>query len=261
MNKGWVFLLSGIFIMAVGLAWIITGSPGPNLNLNPSGPLTPVATPSPNLTIPATETPVALVTVKLSSDEIKLHFMDLAFGSGNANLERRSTTDNNGRIIIAVTGNNNADIPVLENAAREFNSLSQTNKLSEQIKQSPSGNIAIKFIKESGMDAIVLNTTDGVINQEFRSGNITTAKITAGTIYINASLPGALRNHTILRSLYYELGITGTSQSYPDSLFYGDDNTNANLSYADQKAIEILYGPGLKRGMSLDDVKKVVYLR
>jgi hypothetical protein len=260
MNKGWVFLLSGIIIMAIGLVWIFSGIPTPGLN--PAGPVTPVATPSPNITAPeGTETPVPQVTVQLSSDEIKLHFMDLAFGSGNANLERWSAADNNGRIIIAVTGNSNTDLPLLETVARQFNSLSQTNKVSEQIKRSSSGDIAIKFIKESGMDAIVLNTTNSLANQEFRSDNVTTAKITPGTIYINASLTGDMRNHTIVRSLYYELGVMGTTQSYPDSLFYSEGNTNTNLTYADQKAVEILYGTGLTRGMSIDDVKKVVYLR
>jgi hypothetical protein len=260
MNKGWAFLLSGIIIMAIGLIWIFTGSPAPNLN--PSGPLTPITTPSPNMTVPqGTETPVPQATVKPSSDELKLHFLDLAFGSGNAALERWSATDNNGRIIIAVTGNSNTDIPLLENAAREFNSLSQTNKLSEQIKRSSSGDLAIKFIKENGMGAIVLNSTNSLANQEFRYDNFTTAKITPGTIYINASLTGDLRNHTLMRSLYYEMGLTGSTQSYPDSLFYSEDNTNTNLTYADQKAVEILYGTGLTSGMRLDDVKKVVYLR
>ena len=283
MKTGWAFLLTGIFIIAVGLAWIITGgtapepapanSPAPAATLpqiteTPFGisapEMTPAATTSPSLMTPAsptTEIPAAQATAQLSSDDIKMHFMDLAYGAGNAYLERWNATENNGRIIISVTANNDADIPLLETAAREFNSMSQTNQLSEQIKEGENGNIAIKFISEKGMDGIALNTSEDLTNREFRLDGVTAAKTTHGTIYINTNLNGDVRNHTIVRSLFYELGFVGDTQKYPDSVFYGEDNTNVNLTYADLKAIGIMYGTGLTHGMSVSDVERVVYIR
>lgn len=276
MKTGWAFLLSGIFIIAVGVAWIIMGSPAPGPG--PSGAPAPVASPSPvpeiipspaespsqTATTPApvtTDTPAPQATAKLSSDDIKMHFMDLAYGAGNAYLERWNATDNNGRIVLSVTANNDADIPMLAAAAKEFNRQSQTNQVSGQIKEGANGNIAIKFISEDGFDGIVINTTQGLTNREFRAGNLTTAKVTHGTIYINANLKGGLRNHTLIRTLFYELGFVGETQDFPDSLFYAGENTNTNLTDADLKAIGIMYGNGLTHGMTVEDVKRVVYIR
>jgi hypothetical protein len=276
MKTGWAFIISGIIVIAVGVAWIITGSlapgadqpgsPMPAPTQSPAPEVTPsvAALPSPATTDPApsaTDTPAPQATVKLSSDDIKMHFMDLAYGSGNAYLERWNATDNNGRIVISVTANSDTDIPLLEEAAREFNSQSGTNQVSEQIKEGSNGDIAIKFIPENGFDGIVINTSESLTNREFTAGNLTTAKLTHGTIYINANLKGDLRNHTLIRSLFYELGFVGETQKYPDSLFYAEENTHTSLSDADLKAIGIMYGTGLTHGMAVDDVKRAVYIR
>jgi len=268
MKTGWAFLLSGIFIIAVGVVWILTGISAPGADtaatLFPAPGITqaPGASPSPSGTAPATtETPVPQATLQLSSDEIKMHFMDLAYGTGNAYLERWNATDNNGRIVVSVTGNRDTDIPLLVEAAREFNSQSQTNQISEQIKEESNGDIAIKFISPDGFGGIVINTSGSLTNREFSAGNLTTAKITHGTIYINADLKGGQRNHTLIRSLFYELGFVGETLKYPDSLFYAGENTNVNLTDADLNAIGIMYGTGLTHGMTVDDVKRVVYIR
>jgi hypothetical protein len=270
MKTGWVFLLSGIFIIAVGVVWILTGSSAPGADMSatlfPAPGITqaPGPSPSPSATAPApaiAETPVPQATPQLSSDEIKMHFMDLAYGAGNAYLERWNATDKNGRIVLSVTGNSDTDIPLLAEAAREFNSQSQTNQISEQIKEESNGDIAIKFISADGFDGIVINTSESLTNREFSTGNLTTAKITHGTIYINADLKGEQRNHTLIRSLFYELGLVGETLKYPDSLFYAGENTNVHLTDADLKAIGIMYGTGLTHGMTVDDVKRVVYIR
>lgn len=276
MKQGWAFLVSGLVIMAIGVTWLIAGMiwSGTNPGAGPAG--TPVPTPVPGGTgatptesmtrpegVPATtpETPAPQTTTALSSDDIKLHFLDLAYGAGNAFLERWNANENNGRIIVSVTANNNADIVLLEQAAKEFNSLSRTNQISENIKQGPYGNIAIKFIPENGMNGIVINTSETLTSREFRVNDTLAAKITRGTVYINANLKGGVRNHTLIRSLYYQLGFVGETDDYADSLFSSDQNTNVNLSYADRKAVEIMYGPGLTHGMTVDDVKKAVYIR
>ena len=107
--------------------------------------------------------------------------MDLAFGSGNAYLERWNATDNNGRIVISVSANHDTDIPQLAGAAQEFNRISQTNQLSGMIKDGMNGNIAIKFIPENGMDAIALNTSDDLSNREFRITRPSSRRSPAGS--------------------------------------------------------------------------------
>ncbi len=280
MKTGWAFLLTGIVVIAIGLAGILTGWPASEPGRgSPPGAANPVATLSPGLahtaveapamaapilTVPASPAggiPAVQATPEISSDEIKMHFMDLAFGAGNAYLERWNATENDGRLIISVIANNDADIPLLETAAHEFNSMSQTNQLSERIKEGSNGDIAIKFISADGMDGIALNTSTDLTSQEFRQGGIIAAKITRGAIYINADLKGDVRNHTLIRSLFYEMGFVGDTQKYPDSVFYAGDNTNVNLTDADLGAIGIMYGTGLTHGMSVSDVKRVVYIR
>jgi hypothetical protein len=264
MKAGWAFLLSGIFIIAIGVALIIVGWP-------PNEPIPSVINPAPTLSSITNETPVPsetttisptpTPTITISSDAIKLHFLDLAFGAGNAYLERWNATDNNGRIVISVTASNDADTLLLANAVRQFNSMSQTNTLSGQIKQDSTGDISIKFIPADGMEGIAMNASSSQATREFTIDGATAAKITRGSIYINANLKGDVRNHTLIRSLFYELGVVGNTDTYPDSVFYSGDNTNVNLTYADLKAIEIMYGAGLAHGMSVTDVKKVVYIR
>jgi len=279
MKAGWAFLLSGILIIAIGLAWIFTGwsagtstsspdqSSSPSFfpgfpSLGPSAGEGAVATRTPVTPTPTVlETPAPQNTPAISSDDIKLHFLDLAFGAGNANLERWNATDNNGRIVISLTANNNADTRLLENAAREFNSISKTNQISEMIKQGGTGDITIKFIPENGMEGIAINASDGRTSREFSIDGVTAAKISRGSVYINANLKGDVRNHTLIRSLFYELGVVGDSDTYPDSVFYSGDNTNTNLTYVDKKAIEIMYGSGLTPGMSANEVKGIIYIR
>jgi hypothetical protein len=283
MNSSSYLFIIGLFIIAFGVAWILTGGPGadlgspvpttplpaPDVNESASIP-TPVQDTSAQPTFGAqpitpvvpvtTASPTPQPTAQISSDDIKLHFMDLAFGSDNTYLERWNATDNNGRIVISVSASDDSDITQLSNAAKEFNSISQTNQLSEMIKDGMNGNIAIKFIPDDGMSAIVLNSSVAPTNHEFLSNGSIIAKITRGVIYIDEDLKGDQRNHTLMKSLYYELGVVGETAKYPDSLFYSGDNANVNLTYADRNAIAILYGPGLYNGMTVDDIRKIMYI-
>lgn len=51
-------------------------------------------------------------------------------------------------------------------------------------------------------------------------------------------------------------GAKGFTFDYPDSLFYIEDNNNTKLTPLDKKALEILFGAGVKNGMNRDDIKK-----
>lgn len=279
MNTGPVIFVIGLIVIAVGVTWILTGVPVGNTG--PQSPGTPMpiptATPAPaqgslppsgsgaqeppvqaTVTVPV-PSPIALPTQQVSSDDIKLHFMDLAFGAGNSYLERWNRPDTNGRTAISVLAGDDSDAMLLSGAAREFDSLSQTIQLSDNIKDGLNSDIAIRFVPREGMGDITVNTSDSLINHDVRINGSIVAKIAPGIIYIDGDLRGDQRNHTLMRSLYYELGVTGETQKYPDSLFYSGENTNVNLTYADRGAIAILYGPGLSPGMTADDVKKILY--
>ena len=89
-----------------------------------------------------------------------------------AYLERWNRPDNNGRIVISVSAGDDSDAMLLSGAAQEFNSLSQTIQLSDNIKDGMNGDIAIRFIPGEGMGDIVLNTSDSLTNHESGSTGV-----------------------------------------------------------------------------------------
>lgn len=271
MKAGSGLIIAGVIILAIGLVWLFLGIGTPGTVPGPAGSFTgsilPTVTPTPVITeIPAavttTGTPVAVTTLPPSPDAVRLHFLDLAFGAGNTYLERWSPTEKNGRIVISMEGNRDSDAAAVQSAIQEFNSLSRTNQVSTQVKQgSATGDIVIKFVTESGMEAIPLNTSQRLTNREIVRDGTPLAKITLGTIYINNELKGDDRDHAILRSLFYELGAVGDSDVYPDSLFYSGLNANTALTTIDKEAIRLMYGGSYTPGMSANDVKGLLYVR
>jgi hypothetical protein len=227
-------------------------------------PFSPVVTPPvpPSTVVPATivyttvpqVTPTLPVTPSptirpLTSDDIKTHFMDLAFGRETSRISRMIPWE------ISTGTSSNSDRELLERFILEFNDISRSGKISENLRDGTTGDLKIKFIPQDGMNDIA------DYDKIFKSGDIITAKIRSDTIYINHNLKGDMRNHTILRSVYYIMGVKGDTITYPDSLFYYDDNTNTRLTLIDKKALELLFGGGLYNGMSVDDVKKVIYIK
>ncbi len=250
-------LVIGILFLII----LITGctSPGSQttsnmLNLTtPTQPSTVVTT---TVTTIITEVPQITSTAPLTavqtpraitSDDIKTHFMELAFGVETYRISKKIPYE------ISTGSASHSDKEVIQNFILEFNNLSKFDHISENIRDGTTGDLKIKFIPQEGMKDIS--------GKEFNSNGITTAKIGLDTIYINNNLKGDQRNHTILRSLYFVCGIKGDTFAYPDSLFYYDDNNNTRLTLIDKKAVEIFYGAGVYNGMSVDDIKKVIYLK
>jgi len=269
MKAGWGFIISGIIIIAIGIVWLFFGMSAADIG---QGITTTVSLPQVLPTsAPPTTAPVTVVTtgavsitaaITPSADAAKLHFLDLAFGAENTYLERWSEEQNNGRIVISMVGNRDADATAVRTALQEFNSLSRTNQISTQVKQgSATGDIVIKFVTGDGMSAIPLNTSESLTNKEFVQDGRSVAKVTLGTIYINNDLKGDERSHVILRSLFYELGLVGATDLYPDSLFYSGTNSTKTLSLIDREAIRILYGTSLKPGMNANEVRGLLFAR
>ena len=86
------------------------------------------------------------------------------------------------------------------------------------------------------------------------------AKILRGTIYINANLKGDARKHMLVRSLMYEMGLTGETTKYPDSIFSAAENTNVEFAPVDKKAITMLYESGFSNGMNAEDLRQNLYI-
>lgn len=175
--------------------------------------------------------------------------MDLAFGVDTLTINK-----NIPGVISTVTAGS-GDKELIEKFILEFNDLSPSEKISENLKEGEMADLRIKFIPQDGMKDI--SSYDKV----FKSNNVITSKIISDTLYINNNLKGEERNHTILRSLYFIAGVKGNTLTYPDSLFYAGDNNTTRLAPLDEKALELLFGRGIENGMSVDDVKQVIYIK
>ncbi len=290
MNGSTAVLLFGILIIAIGSAWVMSGglaspveiaSPPEPTPVPDTMPVTmvvttpvPVTTTAPPVTAttvpPAPSTPVTtappVVETPVSADQVRDHFLAIAYSATNR-LERLNYTEGQNRLIISVISPEETDTDTLSAIALEFNTISRTVKFSQMIKEGSSGDIVIKFIPESGMDSIILNDipdegpgNEALTRQEFMQDGKPAAKVVRGTIYISSSLAGDIRNHTLARSLYYQLGVTGDSAEYTGSLFYAGENTNTKLNEIDRKAVAILYEPGLANTMTIEDLRNVIYI-
>jgi hypothetical protein len=284
----------GILIIAIGAVWMVSG--GPAMGASPATPAfvptavpaTAMPTPEPVTTIAppaATRTspplpaatipaPATLVTTgavppvkTFTDDDVTAHFLDIAYSSTNR-LERLNITSDKSRIILSGSALGDTDTATLAALAREFSGVSPTMGMSDSIKDTDNGDIVIKVVPENGLDNIFLYDipatgpfNDSLTRREFSYQGKPAAKVLRGTIYLNGNLKGDVRNHTLARCLYYELGVTGETTKYPDSLFYAGENTNTKLNSIDKAAIAILYRPGLANGMTIMDLRKIMYIK
>jgi Protein of unknown function (DUF2927) len=278
-------LVFGIFIIAAGLAWIISGGiSGPAQDNVPQTPATTTApvsvqvttTPTPVTMVPATSAVTAVPTVTttrltttaalFSADDVRNHFLDVTYASTNR-LEHLNYSAGKSRVIISAVSADDDDIALIEKTAKDFNDASPTIKLSENIKETGTGDLFIKFLPQDGLSAVNLFEApetgpfpEDLTRRELYQGSIPAAKIVRGTIYINANLKGDARRHVVVRSLMYEMGLTGDTTKFTDSVFYAGENTNVDLSPVDKKVIAMLYGEGFSNGMTVEDIRKIVYI-
>ncbi|MEI8330887.1 MAG: hypothetical protein WCF90_04440 [Methanomicrobiales archaeon] len=129
------------------------------------------------------------------------------------------------------------------------------------MKQGEQGNIAIRFIPSNGLEAVnsdntwrvYRNPSTGTICYLFRITSY--QSFPTEMIYINSDLIGDGRTHWLLGGLLFELGLPGETITYPNSIFYAVDNGVNDMSPLDLKALQLLYGNKITKGMSLDDVR------
>jgi Protein of unknown function (DUF2927) len=287
MKSSTILLVLGVVIIAVGLAWIISGGMGapaentvPQTTATKTVPATVAVTTTviPSITTPAatlvtvataapavTTSAVPVVTA-ISADDITSLFLDVAYTSTNR-LERVNYNAAKPRLTVVALSAGNDDIALIEKTAKEFNEASQTVKISENIKESGTGDIFIKYLPEDGLSAITLSTiadsgtlTDALTRRELYQGNRIGAKVMRGTVYINANLKDRERKHMLVRGLLYQMGMTGETTKFSDSVFYAGENTNTDLTSSDKKVINILYQTAFYNSMTMDELRKYVYL-
>lgn len=285
MKNSTIFLILGLVIIAVGLAWIVNGG-----MISPAEqpvPQTTVATvlPTPvaaiTAVIPGTSGPAAVMTTvpvaatvtaavpeatAVSADDINTLFLDVAY-SGTNRLERVNYNAAKPRLTVVALSASDDDLAVIEKTARDFNEASQTTKISENIKESGTGDIFIKFLPEDGLEAIRISEvadtgtlTEYLTRRELYQGDRPGAKIMRGTIYINANLRDKERKHMLVRSLMYQMGMTGETTKFPDSVFSASENTNIDLTTYDRKVINILYQPAFYNSMTMEELRRYIYL-
>jgi Protein of unknown function (DUF2927) len=284
MKSSSILLVLGVIIIAVGLAWIISGGVGaPAANNVPQTTVTktvPVTVAEITTIIPATTVPAATLTTAASSvttsavplvtaisaGDITNLFLDVAY-TGTNRLERVDYNAAKPRLTVVALSASNDDIALIEKTAKEFNEASQTVKISENIKESGIGDIFIKYLPEDGLSAITLSTiadsgtlTDALTRTELYQGNRIGAKVMRGTVYINANLKDKERKHMLVRGLLYQMGMTGQTTKFSDSVFYAGENTNTDLTSSDKKVINILYQSAFYNGMTMEELRKYVYL-
>jgi hypothetical protein len=284
MKSSSIFLILGIIIVSVGLAWIISGGTGgpapvpvPRTTVPTTIPVVlettaPVPVTTAPVTTAATAAPAVTTTritttvTSVSGDDIRNHFLDIAYTSTNR-LELLDAYSARSRIILSALSASDDDIAVIEKTAKSFNEASTTVKLSENVKETDKADILIKFLPEEGLKAIDLNTapdsgtfSDVLTRRELYQGDVLAAKILRGTIYINANLKGDAKKHVLVRSLMYEMGLTGETTRYPNSIFYAEENTNVNFAPIDTKAIAMLYNSGFSNGMTGEDLRRIIYI-
>jgi hypothetical protein len=219
MKSSTILLVLGVVIIAVGLAWIISGGiAAPAANSVPQTTATktlPATTVIPAITVPAatsatvataapvvTTSAVPMVTA-ISADDITSLFLDVAYTSTNQ-LERVDYNSAKPRLTVVALSASNDDIALIEKTAKEFNEASQTVKISENIKESGTGDIFIKYLPEDGLSAISLSTiadsgtlTETLTRRELYQGNRIGAKVMRGTVYINANLKDKERHRSL----------------------------------------------------------------
>jgi hypothetical protein len=204
--------------------------------------------------------------VLASANDIRDHFLDVAYTSTNR-LERLNYYTARPRVVISAESASNEDLALIEKTARDFNDASPTVKLSENVKETGTGDLIIKYLPEDGLAVINLPEapesgpfSEALTRRELYQGSVPAAKILRSTIYINADLKGDARKHVLVRSLMYEMGLTGESTKFSDSVFFAGENTNVDLTTADKKIISMLYAQGVYNGMTIDSLRRVIYI-
>lgn len=245
-----------------------TGSPGVSTNVAPS-----------TVTTAATMIPVSVVPITLVSDtaaptsvtptpvqayttnDINKHFVDVTFGPDTS----RITKWTGDFVDIGISGAyTDTDVKILNNFSKLFNSYSSMKLASEVTEERMTANIVLRFLPESSLKNVNADDSWKIARNPEMDTIIFIYKetpdiLSSETIFINSDFRGDERTHWILRALLYELGFTGETGTYTDSIFYSGSGTTTSLSRIDLKVVELMYGKKITNGMTLSQVQDLLF--
>lgn len=261
--SGFLAILILGFLLTSGCS--STGSPGTTSQPTATSTVAITTTAFPaNLRITDTvPTSVAPTTARVySTNDINKHFVDVAFGPDNSRISKWTGDF----VDIGISGAyTDADIIILNNFSKLFNSYSTVKLASEVTPERMTANIVLRFLPESSLKNVNLDNSWKVSkNRETDAINFIYKETPdipeSETIFINSDLKGDVRIHWILRALLYELGFPGETGTYPDSIFYSDSETTTSLSKIDLKVVELMYGKKISNGMTLWEVQQFLFI-
>jgi hypothetical protein len=217
---------------------------------------------SPPVSATATVQPV-VTKPGITSAAINKHFFTVAFGPDNTKIKKLAPE--NPLLSMALTGNyGDNDTLLLQQFIVQFNNFSSTDKFRSDLKSEDKASIVIIFSPESTLENVA-DLGGMVISKDPKSGVIhylhvieTTQFVSQDVIYINSDLKGDTRTHWILRGLLDDLGFTGETYDYPDSIFYAGSENTTRLSDIDWKAVQLMYGSKITPGLTSDRVKALL---
>jgi hypothetical protein len=233
-------------------------SPTTQTILPTSPPGTPVTV------VTSTVFPTSTGETALTNENIKKHFLNIAFGRDNTYIGK-SYPDPDHRLSFYLSGKfDETDSALIRNFTKDYNKITATSTFSDEVIKTQQsaypGEIDLIFfpaeslmsMDESSIRHKEINTQTGDILFYVPKGS--------DKLYINSDLAEGYRKHAIIKAILYYLGYPGQTYDYPDSIFYANGLTNSVLTPLDIAAINTMYDGRIYPGMSFDAVKRALLL-
>ena len=168
-------------------------------------PTPPPGTPVPNVT--ETVFPTGIGQTVLTNENIKRHFLNIAFGRDNTYIQK-SYPDPDSRISFYLSGKfDDSDSALLRNFTKDYNKVTATSTFSDDVIKTQQrvypGEIdfiffpeeSIRSMDESSVRHKVINTQTGDI--------LFYIPRESDKVYINTDLTGDYRKHAIIKAILY----------------------------------------------------------
>ncbi|MEN6609702.1 MAG: DUF2927 domain-containing protein [Methanoregulaceae archaeon] len=228
----------------------------------------------------AVSTPDSTKSGKFSSSptyipfkDVSKHFMTIAFSEYNGVVVRQDRPTGYSPLTVAMFGNySEEEIATINDFIQKFNRVAKTQKLYGTVKTNDgdASDLWINLLSEKDLQNIPDSRVGYTKYESMFSDTIffriipgeqvsfSRAWNQSGQVFVNKDLPREERSHYILRAMTFWLGVTGDATD-EDSFFYPGNTNQTTLSESDWRAIAILYGPVVKNGMTVSEVKTRMY--
>ena len=187
-----------------------------------------------------------------SATDIGNHLVEIAFGPNNSKIVKPTKS----LYAISISGTDQtSDVALAKTFISQFNTYSTTLKLSTNVEENSPADITLVLLPAKSLSQISANNS--ISYQEGGTGKMYLIQ-TSEKIYVNSDMVGNERSRWFLRAILINLGFTGETSKYSDSLFYTNANNVAKLSEIDWKAVQLMYGSKITNGMTKSTVKSVI---